>query len=253
MKAALVVRQILPADEVEANLADMVDWTRRAAREGGQVVCFPEAALTGLVITGESGRDLRLGQEVPGPVTERLGGVAREMGIYLATGLLEREGECLYDAAVVFGPDGEMVLKYRRIQPQWHGREVDPQVYRQGKEIPMVATPWGKMAVAICGDLFDDGIVERIRNLRPEVLLWLVARNFSDGSFDQARWDQEEEPQYIARAAMSGCTTLMVNALEYGPPEMYPSFGGAMVVNSAGKVTARHSVGRPGVLYYEVI
>jgi N-carbamoylputrescine amidase len=248
MKAALVVHQVVPG--VEANLAAMAERIAEAAAAGARLVLFPEAALTGLIHNDDPSHDLPLGQPIPGPATGRLGDLARRHAVYVAAGLLERDCDALYDSAVLLGPDGLLSIHYRRIQPHWHGRDADPRVYRQGDRIEVAETPFGRVAFLICGDLFDDTIVARLRDARPDLLLLPFARNFGDGSFDQARWDREEEPAYAARAALAGCLTLMVNALEDPALTAWPAFGGAMVVSSRGEVLARHPLGRPGVLYF---
>jgi len=249
MRVALVVN--MTRSSPEANLAAMKDSICQAADGGADLVLFPEAALTGLINNDDPEHDLPLGEAVPGPVTDSLGAVARGRSVYVAAGMLERDGSCLYDSAVLLGPSGELELHYRRIQPQWHGRGADPTVYRQGHELSSVPTSFGTMAFLICGDLFDDSIVERLRELGPDYVLFPFARSFRDGSFDQETWDGAEEPEYVARAALLGCTTLMVNQLEDPAVAEYPSFGGALVVSATDEVTARWALGKPGILYTE--
>ena len=249
MRAALVVHRVGPS--IEASLLAMEERVCQAAGPGADLVLFPEAALTGLANNDEPAHDLPLGQPIPGPATERLAAVAARHSVYLATGLLEREGGCLYDSAVLFDPAGSMVFRYRRIQPQWHGRGADRRVYRQGDRIEVAETPWGRVSCLLCGDLFDDTIVARLREVRPDLLLFPFARNFSDGSFDQDRWSREEEAAYAARAAVAGCTTLMVNLLEDAVEREYPGFGGAMVVSPLGEVLARWPLGSPGILCFD--
>ena len=246
MKAALVVNRVT-ADR-EASLCAMEALAREAAQAGAALILFPEAAATGLVNNDEPGHDLPLGDPIPGPITGRLGAVARTAAAHVAAGILERRGDCLFDSAVLLGPRGRLLLHYRRIQPQWHGRDADPRVYRQGDRVAAATTPLGKLSILICGDLFDDAIVARVRALAPDLLLFPFARNFSDGSFDQATWDREEEPAYAARAAAAGCTTLMTNLLEDPALTPYPSFGGAMVVAPTGRVLSRWPLGEPGIL-----
>ena len=249
MRAALIVEEVGPS--VEANLEGMVAAARRVGEMGAELVLFPEAALTGLINDDDPARDLPLGRPIPGPETERLGAAAREGRLYVATGLLEWDGDCLYDSAVLFDPTGDLILTYRRIQPQWHGRDADPHVYRQGNEVVAVATTHGRMAVLLCGDLFDDGIVAQARALAPDHVLVPMSRSFSDGSFDQERWERNEEPQYVARAALLGCTVLIVNQLESREITRWPAFGGAWVVGPTGEVVARWPLGRRGVLWVE--
>jgi N-carbamoylputrescine amidase len=233
-------------------MARMAECARAAASGGADLVLFPEAAPTGLINNDDPAHDLPLGQSVPGPLTRLLGAVAREESVLVASGLLERERDMLYDAAVLLGPEGEVLLHYRRIQPQWHGRNADPEVYGRGEELPTAGTPWGRMLVLLCGDLFDDGIVERARRAEPDYVLFPFARSFSDGTCDQGRWEREEAPAYARRAALLGCTTLMVNCLEDRVEPRYPAFGGALVVGADGRVLARWPLGQAGTLHVEV-
>ena len=250
MKAALVVHKVRPT--VGESLAAMEAAVQHAAAAGAHLALFPEAAPTGLANNDDPDHDLLLGQPIPCPATERLAAAARRHGLYVAFGLLERHGQCLYDSCVLLDPDGATAFRYRRIQPQWHGRKADPRVYRQGDRVEVADTPFGRVSCLLCGDLFDAAIVGRLREARPDILLFPFARNFGDGRFDQVRWDREEEPAYVARAARVGCPTLMANLLGDPALTQWPSFGGALVVDAGGEVTARWPLGRPGILYADV-
>jgi predicted amidohydrolase len=247
MRAALVIERVraTPAE----NTSLMVEACDHA--RGCDLVLFPEAALTGLVNNDDPAHDLPLGQTVPGPATDAIGHAARRNGQYVAFGLLEREGDGLYDAAVLLAPSGEIALHYRRIQPQWHGRGADPSVYCQGSAFPVAETALGRVAFVICGDLFDDGIVGHWRSESLDLALVPLSRSFSDGSFDQARWDAEEEAEYAARVAALGCTALLANQLEDPTLTPWPAFGGAMVVARDGTIGARWPLATAGTLVTE--
>jgi len=249
MRAALICNRV--SGELEKDLAHMEELARRAARQGAELMLFPEAAATGLRNNDDPAHDLPLGTAIPGPITARLAGLARETNAYVASGILEREGNCLYDSAVLVRPDGELALRYRRISPKWHGRKADGAVYREGGDISFASTPYGRLVILICGDLFDDEVIERTRRLRPDYLLVPFARSFDDGSFDQRRWD-EEESKYVARAAKAGSTTLMVNLLEDRGISEWPCFGGALAASMDGKILFRLPLGQSGVLLAEV-
>ena len=252
MKVALGIPRQSLRWTLDETLSAVEAITGTAAAEGADLVLFPELAITPGDNTDDPRHDLPLGQPIPGKVTDCLASAARVHTVHLGIGMLERDGDSLYDAAVLFRPAGDIELKYRRIQPQWHGRNADPQVYRQGDEVLIASTALGRFCFAICGDLFDDGIVARIRESAPDYVLWPIARNFSDGSFNQERWDREEEPAYVAAAASTGATTLMVNRLVDPASSDYPGFGGALVVSGKGAVVARWPLGKPGVLYVDV-
>lgn len=245
LKVALAVNEV--TRDPHLNLTGIVGLAREARRQGAALVLFPEAAPTGLLNVDDPARDLPLGQEIPGPVTTVLGGTARELGVYLAVGMLERAGDRLFDAALLFDPRGDIVLHYRRITPGWHGPRASPDVYGHGEGVGVALTALGSVAFLLCGDLFDDSLVASVRSLRPDWLLVPMARCFGDGSVDQARWDAEELPQYAERVALAGTTTLVVNYL--APPELEGgAFGGAWVFGRDGHVMASWPLGRVGCL-----
>ena len=249
MRTALVVNRVLP--DIDANLVVILNMANEAADANVELVVFPEAALTGLINNDDLAHDLPLGQEIPGPVTDVLAGMARERRIWLAIGLLGREGGKLYDTAVLFTPSGDIGLEYRRIQPQWHGRGVDPSVYCEGKELPKLETPLGTLGFLICGDLFDDELVQHMRDLHPDWLLFPFARCFDDGSYDQERWDREEKPKYVQRVKLVGITTLMTNTLADRELDG-GSFGGATVVSKDGAVVHSLPLGEAGMLLVDL-
>ncbi len=246
MKAALLVPRVT-ADPA-ANLDRVEQMTADAAGSGAGLVLLPEAVLTGLINNDDPAHDLPLGQSIPGPATERLGAVARLNSLWIGFGLFERDGDCLYDSAVLIAPDGSVALRYRRNQPQWHGIGADSAVYRQGTSIEVARTPIGNVGFLICGDLFDDALVPRFRALRPDSLLFPFARCFSDGLADQARWDTEEMPEYVRQVVSVGVPALMTNYIGAPDIEECLSFGGAFAVSADGEVVASLPLGVEGAL-----
>ena len=246
MNAALLVPRV--AADPAANLAALERKIAEAAALGADIVVAPEAVLTGLINNDDPAHDLPLGQPIPGPATTALGVCCRRHRMWLAFGLLERDGDKLYDSAVLIDSEGSIRLKYRRNQPQWHGRNADPTVYREGDRIDAVTTPFGVMAFLICGDLFDDGILARFRALRADWLLFPFARCFPDGSADPERWDREELPQYLARVRLAAAPALMVNYLASPTLPNDHSFGGAFHVSAQGQLLAALPLGEEGVL-----
>ena len=249
MKAALIVHRVV--HDVEANLRTILRGVDHASTAGADLVLFAEAALTGLVNNDHPTHDLALGVEVPGRVTRQLADAAVTHEIWLGLGLLEREGTRLYDTALLISPLAQLGLRYRRMQPQWHGSRADPSVYRQGTELPVLRTPLGTLAFLICGDLFDDPIVERFRALRPDWALYPLARCFSDGAVDERRWEAEELPDYVQRVRRTGTTALMVNYLAERDLQG-GAFGGAWVVRPDGKVLASLPLGEEGMLLVDL-
>ncbi|HBK59375.1 MAG TPA: carbon-nitrogen hydrolase family protein [Firmicutes bacterium] len=250
MKAAMLVPRVT-ADPA-ANLDRVEQMAADAAGSGARLVLLPEAVLTGLINNDDPAHDLPLGQSIPGPATDRLGAVARLHSLWVGFGLFERDGDCLYDSAVLIAPDGSVALKYRRNQPQWHDTAADSAIYRQGTSIEIARTPFGSVGFLICGDLFDDALVARFRALRPDLLLFPFARCFTDGSADQARWDAEEMPEYACQIVSVGAPALMTNYIGDSDIEECPSFGGAFAVSADGEAVASLPLGVEGALLVDL-
>jgi len=88
--------------------------------------------------------------------------------------------------------------------------------------------------------------------LLPTWLLFPFARNFADYTLDQARWDQDEMPEYAHRVQMAGVPTLMANYLAV--PELEDgSFGGAWLVNKNGEIQASLPLGETGLLIVDLV
>jgi N-carbamoylputrescine amidase len=252
---ACLVRIALAVTEVtcdrERNLAQMLTCIREAAGTGAHLVLFAEAAPTGLVNNDDPVHDSAIAEPIPGPTIDALSQCAKETGIYAATGTLERDGGSLYDTAVLIDRGGQVILKYRRISPRWHGSRADPAVYKHGDSIPRVETPLGSFAFLICGDLFEEDLTGRVKALNVDWLLYPFARCFNHGSYDQARWDRKEKLESARRAAMTGAVCLMVNYLADRESDG-GSFGGVLAVGRDGSIVAEVPLGKPEMLVVEV-
>jgi len=247
--AALVVHEV--SLDVEKNIRDMERAIVRSARLGAQLVLFSEAAATGLVNNDDPDHDRPFFEPIPGPLTRQLACVARAETVFVGLGLLESHGDHLYDSAVLLSPTGDIVLHYRRMNPQWHGPHANPEIYREGTNMRVADTMFARMAFLICGDLFDDSAVASLRQVQADYVLMPMVRCFADGSHDQERWDHHELPAYSERAAMIDAVVLAVNCL--APQYLLGgSFGGATVFAPSGDIVDALPLGEPGILLVEV-
>src|SRR6185503_14381503 len=93
--------------------ARMIQVLEETAAKGAAQTIFPEAALTGYCFNSlEEARPHA--EPIPGPSTQRLTGVCRELDAHIIYGLLEADGQRLFNACVLVGPGG-VVGSYRKI------------------------------------------------------------------------------------------------------------------------------------------
>jgi len=108
--------EVRDADK-EYNLGVIERLAGKAVEEGAELVSFSECCIPGYTFLENLSRDevAALAEETPGgPSTERLVGISRSLGACLGAGLVEKEGDHLYNTYVVVSPDG-FVAKHRKI------------------------------------------------------------------------------------------------------------------------------------------
>jgi predicted amidohydrolase len=112
--------------ELEANLKAILARFREAATAGARLVVFPECALTGYGFDSRA-EALPYAEPIPGLSSREIASVCAELNAYAIYGLLERDGDRLFNATVLVGPTG-VVGSYRKVHLPFLGidRYVDP-------------------------------------------------------------------------------------------------------------------------------
>lgn len=145
--------------EPDANAAALAAGIAAAADEGAELIVFPEAALTGYVFGSlDEAREAAILAD--GPQIERLAEACADAGAHAVFGAIEREGDDVFNAAFVLGPDGP-VGRYRKIHTLCLGAD---RFTRPGEAPPPVfRLPCGTVGVHIC---YDGSFPETARLLR---------------------------------------------------------------------------------------
>ncbi len=134
--------------DVTGNLARSTALVEQAVAQGARLVVLPELANTGYVFASRE-EAYALAEPVPaGPSSQAWIALAQRLGIYLVAGIAEREGETLYNSALVAGPQGYLGT-YRKLH-LWGDENL---FFAPGNlGLPVFETPFGRLAVAICYD-----------------------------------------------------------------------------------------------------
>jgi nitrilase len=160
---AAVVQAAPIAFEREQTLDKVALLAAEAAKQGAQLVVFPEAfvsayprgATFGAVIGSRSpdGRELyrrywESSVDIPSPAAETLASIAAQHHIYLVIGVIERDGGTLYCSVLFFDPDGAYLGKHRKLMPTASERLVWG--FGDGSTLPVFDTPFGRLGAVIC-------------------------------------------------------------------------------------------------------
>lgn len=99
--------------EVDQNLGAIEARLRETVSSGAALSVFPECAVTGYCF--ESLDEAReFAQPVTGPATQQLAALCRELDTHTVFGMLEADGDRVFNTAVLVGPDG-LIGSYRKV------------------------------------------------------------------------------------------------------------------------------------------
>jgi len=135
--------------EKERNLSKAVEQIAIAAREGARLIVLPECALTGYCFSSLE-EALPVFEPLPGPSTDRILTLCRELNVYVVVGLLEKDGDKYYNTAALLGPEG-LVGKHRKLHLIYLG--IDRFVNHGNLPLTVYETEVGRIGMAICYDL----------------------------------------------------------------------------------------------------
>lgn len=169
VRVAGIVLKWVRADK-ESNYRRVEPLIREAARKGAQIVCTTECFLDGYAVA-DKGIPLddyrRLGEPVPnGPHCQRLATLAGELKVHLVAGMTEADGDARYNVAVLLGPDGKLIGKYRK---QKLGHESGRNT--AGSTASVFPTPYGTIGLMICADRTESSIVGKICGKGADLLI----------------------------------------------------------------------------------
>lgn len=219
------------------NLADIVARLREAATHGAQLVVFPECAISGYGFS-DLAAARAVAEPIPGPTTETLAQACAELGVYTVVGLLEREGETVFNVAVLVGPEG-LLGTYRKLHLPYLG--VDRFAAPGNRGFQVWETALGRIGIAICYDLRF-----------PEALRALALQG-ADIIALPTNWPETSElmPDFVTRTRALENRTYLLACNRVGEESGFRFFGRSQVVGTSGKVFVEAGDG-PETIYADI-
>jgi predicted amidohydrolase len=167
IKVAAVHYQPRPGKTPKEKREQFGQFIVEAARQKVELVVLPET----LTYYGTGKTFAECAEPIPGPSTEYFGELAKTHDLYIVAGLLEREKHLIYNVAVLIGPDGEVVGKYRKVTlPR---SEIEGGI-TPGEDYPIFETRFGKLGMMVCYDGFFPEVARELGNRGAEVIAWPV-------------------------------------------------------------------------------
>jgi len=234
----LAICQILVIDsDREGNFRRIEYALEQAAAQHAQIAVFPESSILGW----ENPDAHKMATPIPGTDSNRIASLARKYGLMIAIGLDEKDGDHLYDSAILVDRSGTLRWKHRKINVL---PELMTPPYSQGRpeDIGVVETEFGRIAVLICADTFSDAFVDRMKTLKPDLML--VPYGWAATNDKWPNHSKELEELVRRRASQVHCPMAgvdLVGEMTHGPWAGSTYGGSSFVADGTGKIilTAR--------------
>jgi N-carbamoylputrescine amidase len=227
------------------NLRRTIEGIREAARRGAQIVCTQELFLGPYFCQTEDHEFFKLAEPIPGPTTEAMQAIAKELGIVIVASLFEKRAEGLYhNTAAIIDADGRYLGKYRKMHIPDDPQYLEKFYFTPG-DLGFKAwdTKFGRIGVLVCWDQwYPEGA--RLTAMQgaeilfyPTAIGWLVPEKAEHGERQANSWETIQRAHAIA----NGVYVCAVNRVghEDGPNEGIEFWGNSFVADPSGMVVAK--------------
>lgn len=238
------------------NLNKAIERIRDAAAKGAQIVCLQELFTSLYFCDVEDYENFKLAEPIPGPSTERLSRIAKELGVVIIASLFEKRTEGIYhNTTAVLDADGSYLGKYRKMHiPD------DPSYYEKFYFTPgdlgykVFNTKFATIGVLICWDQwYPEGA--RITSLMgAEILFYPTAIGWATSQDELTNIEQFNAWQTIQRshAVANGVHVVSVNRVGFEQNGAMKFWGGTFISNPFGRILYQASHDKEEVHVQEV-
>jgi len=160
--------------DLSGNLVRITNAIGEARQQQADIIVFPESSLLGWI----NPEAFQRASPIPGKESEIICQLAKKYKIHICIGLDEKDGDRLYDSAILIDDNGKILLKHRKINVL---PELMTPPYSVGDGVQAVQTRFGIIGVMICADSFRDNLIESMKEKKPDLLLipygWAAPEN----------------------------------------------------------------------------
>jgi len=232
-KVRIAVCQILVIDGDREGNFRRIEYALQTAREQhADIATFPESSILGW----ENPDAHKAATPIPGADSDRIATLAKQYGLMIAIGLDEKDGDKLYDSAILVDRRGKILWKHRKLNvlPEL----MDPPYAKGDVEgINAVDTEFGRIGLVICADTFSDEYANRIASLKPDLML--VPYGWAETVDKWPAHERDLEELVVSRAKLWKCPVVgtdLVGEMTHGPWMGRTYGGGSVVADASGNV-----------------
>ena len=234
----------------DVNLRHATEFITEAAAQRCDVVVLPECLDFGW--THSAG--LIRAQNIPGAYSQRLQEAAEAANIFVVAGLTERDGEHIYNTAIIIAPNGDIIGKHRKINIL----DIAEHIYTPGNTCQVIPTTIGKIGLNICADNAPstNQLGHALGVMGADIILspcsWAVPPDFDN---DQTPYGDIWKQSYTEIAQRHGIPVIGVSntgMVKDGAWQGWYCIGASLVVNREGSIQKQFDYTRDDSQLYPI-
>ena len=241
---------------VQDNMSKAIKGIRDAAAKGAQIVCLQELFTSLYFCDVEDYENFKLAEPIPGPSTDTLSAVAKELGVVVIASLFEKRAQGLYhNTTAVLDADGSYLGKYRKMHiPD------DPAYFEKFYFTPgdlgykVFKTKFATLGVLICWDQWYPEAARLTSLMGAEILFYPTAIGWATSQDAATNEEQYNAWQTIQRshAVANGVHIVSVNRVGFEQDGAMKFWGGSFVSNPFGSLIVKASHENEEVIVTEI-
>jgi N-carbamoylputrescine amidase len=230
--------------DVQANMQKAIAGIREAAQKGANIVCLQELFTSLYFCDVEDHENFKLAESIPGPSTDTLSVLAKELGVVIIASLFEKRAAGLYhNTTAVLDADGTYLGKYRKMHIPDDPGYYEKFYFTPGDSSPedsgyrIFETKFAKIGVLICWDQWYPEASRITALMGAEVLFYPTAIGWDTNETDpNINREQYSAWQTIQRshAVANGVHIVSVNRVGREIDQQF--WGGSFVANPFGSL-----------------
>jgi N-carbamoylputrescine amidase len=246
--------------DVGDNLARAIAGVRDAAKRGAKLVVLPELFRSRYFCQSEDAAQFALAEAIPGPSTETLAALAKELDLTLVASLFEKRAAGLYhNTAAVLDAERGFIGKYRKMHIPDDPRYYEKYYFTPGDlGFQVFRTKSTELGVLVCWDQWYPEAARLTAMQGAEILVyptaigWHPEEEAAYGERQHSAWETIQRSHAIA----NGCFVVAVNRTGFEPDPQGSGgiefWGQSFIAGTDGRVLARGPVDREAVLVTEI-
>src|SRR5512147_1040279 len=261
------------SSDAKATLEQAIAHVRAAAARGAQIICLKELFNAPYFCKSQKSERFDLAEPIPGPTTDRMQALAKELAVVLIVPIFEKQARGVYrNSAAIIDADGSLLGVYRKMHipddPLFNEKyyftpgdaaiddRIDAigQIAKQASGFRVWKTRYANIGVLICWDQWYPEAARITSLMGAEILFYPTAIGWATSQDDATNTEQYNAWQTIQRshAVANGVHVVSVNRVGLEQNGAMKFWGGSFVSNPFGSLIYKASHDNEEVAVVEI-